>query len=207
MFCFCTLALWGLCCPCVSQCILAGELAFKVGSGSSMGRVSQQRCEPGSGMDAWTFARVRSGRAAQLGGWRRHWSEDRRQMAAGCATALCIDGSLGASRAGPVVVFPESVCEGFFVKTHLQNYVSSTSSHLRDHLCTSTFSPISAHVHICASTSLLIFASAHLHLCSSSSSHIYISAHVHICTSTSLLIFTSSHHLCSSSHPLLNFLS
>ena len=76
-----------------------------------------------------------------------------------------------------------------FRKKHLQNYVSSTSSHL--HLCTSTFSPIS----------LLMFTSAHLHLCSSSSSHIYISAHVHICTSTSLLIFTSSHHLCSSSHP------
>ena len=26
-------------------------------------------------------------------------------MAAGCATALCVDGSLGANRAGPVAVF------------------------------------------------------------------------------------------------------
>ena len=118
--------------------------------------------------------------------------------------------------------FPESVCEGFFVKKHLQNYVSSTSSHL--HLCTSTFSPISlliftsAHLHLCssshpriyisahlhlhASTSLLIFTSAHLHLCSSSHPRIYISAHLHLHTSTSLLMFTSAHlHLCSSSHP------
>ena len=86
--------------------------------------------------------------------------------------------------------FPESVCEGFFVKKHLQNYTSSTSSHL--HLCTITFSPLS----------LLIFTSAHLHLCSSSHPHIYISAHLHLHTSTSLLIFTSARlHLCSSSHP------
>ena len=106
--------------------------------------------------------------------------------------------------------FPESVCEGFFVKKHLQNYVSSTYSHL--HLCTSTFSHlylcscshlrvyISAHLHIC----MLIFTSAHLHLRSSSHPHIYIS-HLHLCTSTfspiSLLMFTSAHvHLCSSSH-------
>ena len=80
---------------------------------------------------------------------------------------------------------PESVCEGFFVKKHLQNYTSSTSSHL--HLCTITLSPLSLLiVHICTSS--------HLHLSSSSSSHIYISAHLHICTSTSLLIFTSSSH-------------
>ena len=86
--------------------------------------------------------------------------------------------------------FPESACEGFFVKKHLQNYTSSTSSHL--HLCTITFSPIS----------LLIFTSAHLHLCSSSHPRIYISAHLHLHTSTSLLMFTSAHlHLCSSSHP------
>ena len=76
---------------------------------------------------------------------------------------------------------------------HLQNYVSSTSSHL--HLCTSTFSPISlliftsAHLHLCSSsslhisTSLLMFICAHLHLCSSSHPHI-ISAHLHILTST-----------------------
>ena len=93
-------------------------------------------------------------------------------------------------------VFPESACEGFFVKKHLQNYTSSTSSH--PHLCTITFSPIS----------LLIFTSAHLHLCSSSHPRIYISAHLHLHTSTSLLIFTSSHlHLTSSPLALLNFLS
>ena len=82
-----------------------------------------------------------------------------------------------------VRLFPESVCEGFFVKNHLQNYVSSTSSHL--HLCTSTFSPdltcISAHLHIyihnCTSTSLLIFTSLHLHL--TSVPLIYIS-HLHL---------------------------
>ena len=83
--------------------------------------------------------------------------------------------------------FPESVCEGFFVKKHLQNYVSSTSSHL----------------HIFTSTPLLIFTSAHLHLRSSSHlcSSSYISTHLLIWTSTSLLIFTSSHrHLCSCSY-------
>ena len=82
-------------------------------------------------------------------------------------------------------VFPESACEGFFVENHLQNYVSSTSSHL--HLCTSTFSPIS----------LLIFTSSHIYMFTSSHLHIYIiTAHLHF------LIFTSGHlHLCSSSHP------
>ena len=107
-------------------------------------------------------------------------------------------------------------------KKHLQNYTSSTSSHL--HLCTITFSPISlliftsarlrlcssphpriyisAHLHLHTSTSLLIFTSAHLHLCSSAHPRIYISAHLHLHTSTSLLMFTSAHlHLCSSSHP------
>ena len=100
-------------------------------------------------------------------------------------------------------VFPESACEGFFVKRHLQNYVSSTSSHL--HLCTSTFSPIS----------LLIFTStfttAHLHLCTSSHPHIDISAHLHLHTSTSLLMFTlctsllifTSSHLHLTSLPLI----
>ena len=66
-------------------------------------------------------------------------------------------------------------------KKHLQNYVSSTSSHL--HLCTSTFSPIS----------LLMFTPAHLHLCSSSNVHIYISAHLHLHISTSVLMFASAH--------------
>ena len=94
-------------------------------------------------------------------------------------------------------LFPESVCEVFFVKN-----ICRTTSHPHLHLCISTFSPIS----------LLIFTStfttAHLHLCSSSSSHIYISAHLHICTSTSLLIFTSSHlHHTASPLALLNFLS
>ena len=110
--------------------------------------------------------------------------------------------------------FPESVCEGFFVKKHLQNYTSSTSSPL--HLCTITLSPlsllivtsahphiyISAHLHLHTSTSLLIFTSARLHLCSSSHPHHIFtsSSHPHIyishplCTSTSLLIFTSSSH-------------
>ena len=105
-------------------------------------------------------------------------------------------------------------------KKHLQNYVSSTSSHL--HLCTSTFSPIylcssshlhsqlriyiSAHLHLHTSTSLLMFTSAHLHLCSSSHPHIYMSAHLHIRTSTSH-IFTSHLHLTASPLALLNFLS
>ena len=87
-------------------------------------------------------------------------------------------------------------------KKHLQNYTSSTSSHL--HLCTITFSPISllvftsAFLHLCSSSRPHIYISAHLHL----HSHIDISAHVHICTSTSLLIFAASHlHLCSPSHP------
>ena len=80
--------------------------------------------------------------------------------------------------------FPESACEGFFVKKHLQNYVSSTSSHL--HLCTSTFSPISRLIF--TST----FTTAHLHLCTSSHPHIDISAHLHLHTSTSLLMFTSA---------------
>ena len=89
-----------------------------------------------------------------------------------------------------VSLFPESVCEGFFVKKHLQNYASSTSSHL--HLHNHVLTSISAHLH---------FTSSHLHLSSSSSSHIYISAHLHILTSTSQLIFIFTHlHLCSSSH-------
>ena len=111
------------------------------------------------------------------------------------------------------LLFPESICEGFFVKNicriHLHIFTSAhshTSSPLHIHILTY----ISAHLHIyisphlliCTSTSLLIFTSSHLHLCSCSSSHIYISAHVHICTCTSLLMFTSAHlHLCSSSHP------
>ena len=65
-------------------------------TGSAMGRVPQQCHEPGSGMASSTFA------SCCL---RRHQSEDRRQMAAGCATARCVDGSLGANRAGPIAVF------------------------------------------------------------------------------------------------------
>ena len=85
-----------------------------------------------------------------------------------------------------VTVFPESACEGFFVKKHLQNYVSSTSSHLHSQL----HIYISAHLHVLTSTSLLIFIFTHLHLCSCSHLRIYISAHLHILTSTSH-IFTS----------------
>ena len=77
-------------------------------TGSAMARVSQQCHEPGGGM-AWTFARVGTGGTAQLGCRRRHQSEDRRQMAAGCATALCLDGSLGANRAGPIAVLWVSI--------------------------------------------------------------------------------------------------
>ena len=106
---------------------------------------------------------------------------------------LMVFDSCRSSPHGLKMLFPESVCEGFFVKKHLQNYVSSTSSHLHiyisahlHHLHTSTSLLISAHLH--TSTSLLI--SAHLHLCSSSHLHIYISAHLHILTSTAH-IFTS----------------
>ena len=106
-------------------------------------------------------------------------------------------------------LFPESICEGFLVKRHLQNYVSSTSSHLHLYLCSCSHLHIyiSAHLHICTSTSLLIFIFTYLHLCSCSHLHIYISAHLHILTS-SLLIFTSSRlQLTSSPLALLNFLS
>ena len=67
--------------------------------------------------------------------------------------------------------FPESVCEGFFVKN-----ICKTMSHLHLHIFTS------AHLHLCSPSHL------HLHLCSSS--------HLHICTST---FDTFAHlHLCSS---------
>ena len=94
---------------------------------------------------------------------------------------------------GVPTLFPESVCEGFFVKKHLQNYVSSTSSPPHIHILTYISAHLHIYIHNCTSTSLHIFTASHRHLCSSSSSHTYISAHVHICTSTSLLIFTSSH--------------
>ena len=99
--------------------------------------------------------------------------------------------------------FPESACEGFFVKKHLQNIYISV--HLRIfthlHLCSSSHLHIyiSAHLHIVTSTSD-IFTSAHLHLCSSSHPHIYISAHLHILTSTSD-IFTSRSSLLSLLRP------
>ena len=66
------------------------------------------------------------------------------------------------------LVFPESVCEGFFVKN-----ICRTTYHLHLHIFTS------AHPH------------SHLYLCSCSHLRIYISAHLHICTPTSPLIFTS----------------
>ena len=107
-------------------------------------------------------------------------------------------------------VFPESACEGFFVKKHLQNYICQhshlylcSSSHLHSHLhiyisahlhiLTST-SHLHSHVYLCSSSHLhshlRIFIFTHLHLCSCSHLHIYISAHLHILTSTSH-IFTS----------------
>ena len=80
------------------------------------------------------------------------------------------------------ICFPESACEGFFVKN------CRTTSHLHLHIFTS------AHPH----SHLYLCSSSHLH----SQLHIYISAHLHILTSTSLLIFIFTHlHLCSSSHP------
>ena len=98
-----------------------------------------------------------------------------------------------------ICVFPESACEGFFVKNicrttpplHLHIFTSAQSrSHL--YLCSSSHLHIyiSAHLHILTSTSQLIFIFTHLHLCSSSHLHIYISAHLHILTSTSH-IFTA----------------
>ena len=93
--------------------------------------------------------------------------------------------------------------------------LSSTSSHLRIDICTSTALLIftSAHLHLCSPSHLHICTStfAHLHLCSSSHLRIYISAHLHICTSTSLLIFTSAHlhiYIVTSSHlPIYIFTS
>ena len=151
--------------------------------------------------------------------WRNLYKKQKRTRPFCTKHWYCVFG-LSKSRASKKVVehrrllFPESVCEGFFVKKDLQNYVSSTSSHL--HLCTSTFSPTSlliftstfasAHLHLGSSSHPHIFTStftsAHLHLGSSSHPHIYISAHLHLHISASLLMFTSAHlHLCSSSHP------
>ena len=80
---------------------------------------------------------------------------------------------IGAFNVSSIYIFPESVCEGFFVKN----------------ICRSTY-----HLH------LHIFTCAHphsdLYLCSCSHLHIYISAHLHILTS-SLLIFTSTAHIIS----------
>ena len=109
-------------------------------------------------------------------------------------------------------LFPESACEGFFVKNicrttpplHLHIFTSAQSrSHL--YLCSSSHLRIyiSAHLHILASTQLIfIFTHLRLSLLPSSHLHIYISAHLHLHTSTSLLMFTPAHlHLCSCSHP------
>ena len=73
-------------------------------------------------------------------------------------------------------LFLESVCEGFFVKKCLHNYMSSRSSHLHIYIFTSS------HLHI------YIFTSSHLRIYIFTSSHL----HLHIFTSTSLLIFTST---------------
>ena len=82
----------------------------------------------------------------------------------------------------PLDIFPESVCERFFVKN-----ICRTTSHLHLHIFTS------AHLHF------------HLNLCASSHAHICAStfSHLHICTSTSSLhiyMFTSAHlpHHCAS---------
>ena len=85
----------------------------------------------------------------------------------------------------------------FFVKKHLQNYVSSTSSHL--HLCTSIYIFTCSHLHIYIFT----YISAHLHVFTCSHLHESTFSHFHICTSTSSLhiyIITAHLHLCSSSH-------
>ena len=92
---------------------------------------------------------------------------------------------------GHILIFPESVCEGSFVKIICR---TTSSSHL--HICTSTF----AHLHLCSSSHLHIYISAHLHIFTSTFAYLHLcsSSHLQI---TSLLIFTSAHlHLCSSSH-------
>ena len=103
-------------------------------------------------------------------------------------------------------IFPESVCEGFFVKKRLHNYMSSRSSHLHIYIFTSSHLHIyiftSSHLHIYIFTSaqlhLHMFTSAHLHLHTFTSAHLHLhiftstSSHLHICRSTSLLIFTST---------------
>ena len=115
-----------------------------------------------------------------------------------------------------LICFPESACEGFFVKRSRCNTSShlhiswSTSSHL--HICWST----SSHPHICWSTSshlhICWYTSSHPHTCWSTSSHSHIcrstSSHPHTCWSTSSHLHacrsTSSHlHACrsTSSHP------
>ena len=89
---------------------------------------------------------------------------------------------LGSCFLGSKTFFPESACEGFFVKKQ----PLYTSSHL--HICWST----SSHPHTCWSTS------SHPHTCWSTSSHLHIcwstSSHPHICRSTSshLHIFSRS---------------
>ena len=76
-------------------------------------------------------------------------------------------------------IFPESVCEGFFVKN-----ICRTTSHLHLHIFTS------ARLHLCSSSHLRIYSSAHLlHL------HIYISAHLHTFTSVHLHLHL---HICAS---------
>ena len=114
-------------------------------------------------------------------------------------------------------LFPESACEGFFVKKQPLYYIftppdicRSTSSHL--HTCRSR----SSHLHTCRSRSSHLHAcrsrSSHPHTCRSRSSHLHTcrsrSSHLHICRSTSSHLHTcrsrSSHlHICrsTSSHP------
>ena len=94
------------------------------------------------------------------------------------------------------VLVPESVCEGFFVKS-----ICRTTSHLHLHI----FASAHLHFHICTSTSLLIFTSSHLYIYIFTSAHlhfhIFTSAHIHLCSSSHLHICTSTSsqlHICTS---------
>ena len=96
-------------------------------------------------------------------------------------------------------VFPESACEGFFVKKQ-PLYDIFTSSHLLiPHTCRST----SSHPHTCRSRSSHLHTcrsrSSHLHICWSTSSHLHTcrstSSHLHICRSTSSHLTSADLHL------------
>ena len=98
-----------------------------------------------------------------------------------CASRVTIGWriSLGTSRFW--FLFPESVCEGFFVKKtsaeELRLIYIFTSSPLHIHILTCISAHLHIYIHNCTSTSLLIFTSSHLHL--TSLPLIYIS-HLHL---------------------------